>query len=84
VSQCIENNKKIQEKIEQKKIEKENLINEKNNMNAYQEGKKNTGFFGAVLDVVGIFLPVLGMFSKAKKFFEVGSIVLEGANKIRD
>ena len=84
MSQCIENNKKIQEKIEQKKIEKENLINEKNNMNAYQEGKKNTGFFGVVLDVIGMVLPVLGMFSKAKKYFEFGSKVLEDANQIHD
>ena len=37
-----------------------------------------------LLDIVGVVVPILGMFTKAKKYFEFGSKVLEGANQIRN
>ena len=37
-----------------------------------------------LLDIVGVVVPILGMFTKAKKYFEIGSKVLEGANQIRN
>jgi hypothetical protein len=45
-------------------------------MKAYNPGGKSNDFFGKILDVIGIFIPIVGLFSKEIKIAQIGGCIL--------